>query len=84
MKSIDDQRMSVFNETATSLYLYLMLLLTDYMGDTGFREEIGWCLTGVVITVVLVNLLRVLTKVPRAFTSFVRKIKRWQQRRQKY
>ncbi len=75
--------MSFFNETATSLYLYLMLILTDHMGDTGFRDEIGWCLTGVIITVVAVNLLRVLTKVPSAFKSFVMKIKRCHQRHHK-
>ncbi len=82
MKSSGDQRMSVFIEAATSLYLYLMLTLTDYMGDTGFRDEIGWCLTGVVITVVGVNLLRVLTKVPRSYKQIARRIKRWPSRRQ--
>lgn len=76
--------MSVFNETATSLYLYLMVTLTDFMGDTGLRDEIGWCLTGVVVSVVAINVLSVLSKVPRSFTQFVRRIKRWALRGQEY
>ena len=84
LKSSTDQRMSVFNETATSIYLYLMLTLTDYMGDTGLRDEIGWCLTGVVITVVAINLLRVLSRVPRSCSQIVRRIKKWASRGQEY
>lgn len=33
-----DQTMSVFNEIANSVYLYMLILLTDFMGDTGIRE----------------------------------------------
>jgi hypothetical protein len=55
-----DQLMSLFNEVATSIYLYLMLLLTDYMGDSGFREEIGWALLILIGVVVAVNLFKVM------------------------
>jgi hypothetical protein len=68
--------MSVLNEIATSLYLYLMLALTDYMGETGMREEIAWCLTGVVVSVVTINFLRFLSKTPRNFSKFVNRIKK--------
>jgi hypothetical protein len=57
--------MTIFNELSTSLYLYLMVLLTDFMGDTGFREEIGWALLILIGIVVAVNLFKVvLIKVP--------------------
>jgi hypothetical protein len=36
-----NQRMSVFNEVGTSLYLYVTILLTEFMGDTGLRDFIG-------------------------------------------
>jgi hypothetical protein len=61
-----NQRMSVFNEVATSLYLYVTILLTEFMGDTGLRDFIGQALLGVVGGVVLVNFLRVLFSVPSA------------------
>jgi hypothetical protein len=61
-----NQRMSVFNEVATSLYLYVTILLTEFMGDTGLRDFIGQALLGVVGGVVLVNFLRVLFTVPSA------------------
>jgi hypothetical protein len=33
-----NQNMSVFNEVATSVYLYVMILLTEFMGETGIRD----------------------------------------------
>jgi hypothetical protein len=62
-----NQRMSVFNEIATSLYLYVTILLTEFMGDIGLRDFIGQALLGVVGGVVLVNFLRILFSVPSAF-----------------
>ena len=63
-----DQLMSLFNEVATSIYLYLMLLLTDYMGDSGFREEIGWALLILIGVVVAVNLFKVMfMKIPHFY-----------------
>jgi hypothetical protein len=31
-------KMSIFNEIATSFYLYIVILLTEYMGETGLRD----------------------------------------------
>jgi hypothetical protein len=73
-----DQLMSLFNEVATSLYLYLMLLLTDYMGDSGFREEIGWALLILIGVVVAVNLFKVMImRVPNFFKKVYFRVKRW-------
>ena len=56
--------MSMFNEVATSIYLYVMTLLTEFMGETGIREYIGQALLAVVGGVVLINFLRVLLGMP--------------------
>jgi hypothetical protein len=62
--------MSIFNEIATSFYLYIVMLLTEFMGDTGLRDSIGWGLLILVGGVVGINLLRVLSN----FTGFVKNI----------
>jgi len=69
--------MTLFNEVATSLYLYLLLLLTDYMGDSGFREEIGWALLILIGLVVAINLFKViLMKVPRFYKKVYLMVKK--------
>jgi hypothetical protein len=59
-----NQKMSMFNEVATSIYLYVMILLTEFMGETGIRDYIGQALLAVVGGVVLINFLRVLLGMP--------------------
>jgi hypothetical protein len=59
-----DHRMSMFNEVATSLYLYIVMLLTEFMGETGLRDKIGWGLLFLVGGVVCINLLRILYNIP--------------------
>lgn len=56
--------MSVFNEVATSLYLYVLLLLSEFMGDTGIRDYVGQALLVVVGGVVGINFLRVILNFP--------------------
>ena len=56
--------MSMFNEVATSLYLYVMILLTEFMGETGIRDFVGQALLVVVGGVVAINFLRFLMGVP--------------------
>jgi hypothetical protein len=68
--------MSLFNEVATSAYLYLLMLLTDFMGDTGFREQIGWALLMLIGVVVAINLLKVLFKLRNFYKMMSSKIKR--------
>ncbi len=71
-----NQKMSVFNEVATSLYLYVVILLTEFMGDTGLRDEIGWALLVLVIGVVVINFLRILLNLPGFIKLTFQKIKR--------
>jgi hypothetical protein len=54
-----DQRMALFNEIATSIYLYTLMLLTEFMGEIGSREQIGWALMILIGAVVLINLAKV-------------------------
>jgi hypothetical protein len=64
-----NQKMSVFNEIATSIYLYVMILLTEFMGDTGMRDIIGQALLFVVGSVVSINFIRVLLGLPSALIN---------------
>ncbi len=50
------QGIKIFNEIAASLYLYLLLVLTDFHGVNILRNELGWGLLFLVNFVVLVNL----------------------------
>lgn len=75
MKESENQKMSIFNEVATSLYLYVMILLTEFMGDTGLRDEIGWGLLGLVGGVVGINFLRVLFNLPGFLKVTYRRLK---------
>ena len=49
--------LSLFNEVMVSLYLYLLLTLTDY-NYMPFREFVGWSLLGVVFLSIIVNFLK--------------------------
>jgi hypothetical protein len=50
--------LTLFNELMVSLYLTLMLLLTDFYGRNPFREEVGWALLYVAVFTVTVNLIK--------------------------
>ena len=64
--------MALFNEGAASIYLYIMMLLTDYWGENQFRDQIGWSLLFFLSFIVVVNF----TKVLAQFYSYLsRKIK---------
>ncbi len=41
-----------------SLYLYQMLILTDFMGENTLREEIGWSLLGTVFLSAIINMIK--------------------------
>lgn len=49
---------TLFNELMVSLYLTLMLLLTDFYGRNTFRDEVGLALLYVVVFTVTVNLIK--------------------------
>ncbi len=64
-----NQKMSLFNEVATSLYLYVLMLLSEFMGETGIRDYVGQALLVVVGGVVGINFFRVLFNIPGQLKS---------------
>jgi hypothetical protein len=50
--------MSFFNEFMVSMYLYLLMSLTDFMGPNPLRDDIGWALLVTVVSTVAVNLIK--------------------------
>jgi hypothetical protein len=50
-----DQRITWMIEVSVSIYLYVLLSLTDFMGENTMREELGWVLTILTGTIVAVN-----------------------------
>jgi hypothetical protein len=57
MTEKSDQRVTWMIELSVSIYLYVLLLLTDFMGENTVREELGWVLTILTGTVVTINVL---------------------------
>jgi predicted membrane protein len=68
-----ENRMLLFNEIMVSIYLYLLLSLTDFMGDNDFRDMIAWALLSLVVFTVLVNLVKFL--IVCEWCYIIRKIK---------
>ena len=54
--------MSLFNELAASGYIYIMMLLTDFWGESRIRDSIGWGLLIFLVFVVTVNFAKVFWK----------------------
>jgi hypothetical protein len=52
-----DQRITLIIEISVSIYLYVLLSLTDFMGDNTVRDELGWVLTILTGILVAVNVL---------------------------
>ena len=52
-----DQILTWIIEVSVSIYLYVLLLLTDFMGENKFREEIGWVLVIITGSIVAINVL---------------------------
>ena len=50
--------MNILNELAASLYLYLIIMLTDFHGENTLREEIGWALLALVCGTVFINVVK--------------------------
>ena len=50
-----DQRITLMIEISISIYLYVLLSLTDFMGENTLREELGWVLTILTGTIVAIN-----------------------------
>ena len=52
-----------FNEVANSVYLYVVMLLTDFHGDTSMRDQFGQALVLVLGVTVAVNFAKLISKV---------------------
>ena len=57
-----DQRMTMVIEVTVSIYLYVLLSLTDYIGENTLRTELGWVLAILTAIVVGMNVLIFLWK----------------------
>jgi len=68
-------RMSLFNELCTSIYLYITILLTEFMGETGLRDQFGWGLLILVGGVVGINFIRIIANFPSFVWQIYHKIK---------
>ena len=70
-----EHTLTLFNELMVTVYLYLLLCLTDFTPEVrGFRDLIGWGLTGMVIFTVGVNTVKaVVMDVRGAWRAAVRK-----------
>jgi hypothetical protein len=74
--------MLLFNEIMVSVYLYLLLCLTDFMGENDCRDFIGLLLLSLVVFTVLVNLVKFLIVFDWCF--IIRKIKKICSKLKKY
>jgi hypothetical protein len=50
-----DNFIDFFIEVCVSLYLYILLALTDWWGENHLREELGWALVILVIATIIIN-----------------------------
>jgi hypothetical protein len=57
MTDKQDQRIMWMIEISVSIYLYVLLSLTDFMGENTLRDELGWTLAIVTGGIVAINVL---------------------------
>ena len=57
-----DFLINLFNELAASVYLYLMMMLTDFQGENPLRDDTGLALLALVSLVVTVNVIKTCVK----------------------
>lgn len=58
-----ENNMSLFNELMTSVYLYILMMLTDFNADSPLRETFGLMLLGTVLFTFFVNIVKVLSQI---------------------
>jgi hypothetical protein len=59
----DDNIITFLNELFVSIYLYLLIMLTDFMGENTLRDSLGNALVALVCLGVIVNLLKLFISV---------------------
>ena len=55
-----DNYMQILNEAMICIYLYIMLILTEFNTELTFKDQIGWCLLGTIFLNVSANLFKAL------------------------
>ncbi len=55
LESRGENIQALFIEFCNSLYLYIMITLTDFTGDNPLREQQGWALAALISGVVFIN-----------------------------
>ena len=68
-----DNTLDFFIEVCVSLYLYVLLALTDWWGINYLRDECGWVLVILVLTVVTINFLNLSYSTIKACIKFIKK-----------
>jgi len=58
-----ENNISIINEVFVTIYLYILMLLTDFTGENNFREQYGQALVGLVCSGVLANLVKFIIQV---------------------
>ena len=61
----------MFNEVTVTMYLYCLILLSDYNEQTEFNNNLGLCLLSVVILALAVNLLKFLVTFLKSIFRFL-------------
>ena len=66
-----ENKMSLFNEIMVSLYLYLIITLTDYNQKVNpLKQECGLALVAVIVLTFVVNLTKAGVLISKAFRSY--------------
>lgn len=75
--SKSENYISLFNELAVSAYLYVLLMLTDYLEttDTSTREILSWMLTSILMLAIFVNLVYTLVNMSISVFAYLRRMR---------
>jgi hypothetical protein len=57
MIDTSDRRLTWIIEVSVSIYLYVLLSLTDLIGKNIFRDKAGWVLVVLTVSIVAINVL---------------------------
>lgn len=73
-QSSRDNILDLFIEVCVSIYLYILIALTDYMGpDNSFRDQEGWALVILVLIVLAINIVNLGFSVGKSFLKWFKK-----------
>jgi hypothetical protein len=72
MRDPADNRFFFIFEVAVSIYLYVLLMLTDFLGVNTLRLEQGWALVILTTSTVIINLAVMLKKLIQLIFRFIK------------